>query len=159
MQCEIWFPGSYDWENLTVDDILAKGIQLGTFHPSKPDPAFVTGLRKWEEQYQMPYGKFRADLKKIAAANWQKLNVPIVSHPSRDSDHYYCITDDDDLFNPDMPSVIGSMLELLVLSHLQSFTPMAQGGCVLSTQDNREQWICNSGKRSPALFCWSSHEN
>lgn len=103
MQCEIWFPGSYDWHNMTTEEVVAKRYTR--------DENILRLITNWDQNHCMTYPQFRASVKEIAAANWKRMNVPVVRCPTHSKETYYLTTDDDDWFNPRIPDIVGPLFE------------------------------------------------
>jgi len=103
MQCEIWFPGSEDWENVSTEAFLAKDSENG--------PEYASNVRAWDQKYSMSYTEFRAHVKRIAMSNWARMGCPVVEQPTNDPDFCYLITDDDDWFSPAIPKIVLPLFE------------------------------------------------
>lgn len=62
----IYIRRTLDWENSKIEDLV-------------PNPRFRKNLREWSGLFNMSYAHYRQELKDIAQATLQILNVPILS--------------------------------------------------------------------------------
>jgi hypothetical protein len=98
LQLHIWVRQTVDWE-----DEAAFEAQL--------DPEFRPRVERWNEVFSMPFNRFRARVKSIAARNLEATGIPRTAWDDIPAEALVLPVDDDDWFAPNIGDRLAACLD------------------------------------------------